>query len=302
MHPSNTLINDNVANAKPFGISAALITPFTRDGALDAAAGGRQAARVIAAGAEGVTLCGTTGEGASLTRAERAKLIDGVLDAGVAAEAVTLCLCATAAEDAASQARDGLERGIRRFLATPPFYFKGVPDAGLEAWFGALIERLDAASVELILYHIPKVTGTPLSPALVRRLKDRFGPAIRGVKDSSGSWSGAQGFLKARDLSVMIGDERLLAGAASLGGSGSISGLANLVPAQVRATHETGTANAGINALVVAVIENGGTAMIKALAAKLFDEPGLAAMRAPNVAADPARADEIIDQVLRPML
>src|SRR3712207_7621897 len=37
---------------------------------------------------------------------------------------------------------------------------------------------------DIILYHIPSMTGVPLSHTVVSRLRDRYPGAIRGVKDS----------------------------------------------------------------------------------------------------------------------
>ena len=58
------------------------------------------------------------------------------------------------------------------------------------------------------------------------RLKTAFPQQVTGVKDSSGDWSNAEALLKHHgDLHILIGDERLLARAMTLGASGAISGM-----------------------------------------------------------------------------
>jgi 4-hydroxy-tetrahydrodipicolinate synthase len=83
-----------------FGISAALVTPLAPDGSVDAARAGAHARRLLAEGCHGVTLFGTTGEGASLGMRDRAALHEGVLAAGVDPARVVAALAATSLETA----------------------------------------------------------------------------------------------------------------------------------------------------------------------------------------------------------
>lgn len=283
-----------------FGISAALVTPFDAAGAPDPARAGRHARRLLDEGCTGVTLFGTTGEGASLGPAERAALHEGVLAAGVPAEAIVTALVAPALETAIAQARAALALGARRLLATPPFYFRPVPDEGLFAWYARLIEAVGSGGPQLILYHIPGVTGVPLSLPLIRRLKAAFGPAILGVKDSSGDWESARALLAEPDLDILIGDERLLARAAPLGGAGAISGMANLIPATLARIVAGGAAPTALAGLVDAVCAHPVVPAVKALVAHHRQDPAWAAVRppllplaAPAAAALAARLDAV---------
>src|SRR5262249_5214903 len=116
-------------------------------------------------------------------------------------------------------------------LVAPPFYLKGVDDEGLFRWFAQLIAALGPDARDFILYHIPPVTAVPLSIALVERLKRAFPEIVIGVKDSSGDAASAASLLTAhRDVLIVVGDERLLAGAVREGAAGTICGLANLCP------------------------------------------------------------------------
>lgn len=272
--------------ASLFGVSAALVTPFGEDGAAEPDRAAAHAWKVIDAGADGITLFGTTGEGASIGAADREAILYAILDAGVALERITACVCATSVEEAEAQARLSLRRGVRRLLLTPPFYFKGVSDDALFAWFSTLIRRMDGEP-EIILYHIPQVTQVPLSLALIRRLKEAFGEVVFGVKDSSGDWENARALLPFDDLVVLIGDERLLARAAPLGGAGAISGMANLVPGILSRTIHEGVGDGRLDALVDEVVRHPVTPLVKALVGELTGEPGWRHVRPPLRAADP---------------
>ena len=76
---------------------------------------------MLASGPHGVTLFGTTGEGASVGLDERAAAVRAMLDAGVPAERMTLGTCGSAVADVAAQVRQGVALGVTRYLLLPPF-------------------------------------------------------------------------------------------------------------------------------------------------------------------------------------
>ena len=281
------------ARSHLFGVSAALVTPFAPDGSIDLSLASGHAKRVLDSGADGLTLFGTTGEGASIGINERCAMLEAIQTAGIAADKITTCIVACAMEQALQQARENISRGVRRFLLTPPFYFKGVSDEALFAWFAEFIEKLDQPNLQIILYHIPQVTGVGLSVSLIRKLKDKFEQQIFGVKDSSGVWTNCEKLLKNRDLAILIGDERLLARAAPLGGAGSISGMANLVPGRLSRIIKTGKEDVELSALVDEVVSHPVTPLVKAMVGAQYRESGWDRVRTPLSSADKAVASAL---------
>jgi 4-hydroxy-tetrahydrodipicolinate synthase len=83
----------------PFGISVALLTPFTETGEIDLPRLTAHANQVMQSGAHRVTLFGTTGEGASIALAERGPALAALIDSGIAAERIFMGLCATSLGD-----------------------------------------------------------------------------------------------------------------------------------------------------------------------------------------------------------
>lgn len=280
-----------------FGVSAAMVTPFDQHGGVDGARAAAHARHVRASGADGVTLFGTTGEGASLGEEDRGKLYESVLGGGVPPEALTACICATAVEDAVAQARQAFAHGVRRLLLCPPFYFKGVSDDALAAWFGRVLDRIASQAPQVILYHIPQVTAVPLAPALIRRIKDAHGEMVFGVKDSAGDWAATQRLLPMEDLAILVGDERLLAQAAPLGGAGAISGIANFLPGRVRRLVREGAADPELDALVDEVVKVPVTPLVKALTGLAYGETGWERTRPPLEPSDPAVVDALRGRV-----
>lgn len=267
-----------------FGISVALLTPFGPDGAIDTGMMANHATQVIAAGAHGVTLFGTTGEGASVGLAERKTAIAAVMAALIGASIdpakAFVGLCATSVEDTLAQLDQALEFGIDTFLLLPPFYFPGPDDQGLRAWHEELFERADARA-KFILYHIPQITGVPLSFNLVTGLRAEFPGRVVAIKDSSGSWENCERLLDSKSLPVLVGDERLLHRAIPKGAAGSICGMANLYPARLRALYDTATEDADLSREVDLVVSGPVIPALKALLARDTSNPAWERLRPP---------------------
>jgi len=251
-----------------FGLSAALTTPFHPDGAIDPSRLVAQARWCLAEGCSSVTLFGTTGEGASIGEADRVAILEALAEGDVTGGRIVGAIAAAAVADAVAQAHLTLSIGCKALLLPPPFYFKGVSDDGLFAWYAAVFEQLGAAARDVLLYNIPSVTAVPLSIELIARLRKAFPGIILGVKDSSGDWLYTQRLLTAHgDLAILIGDERYLAEGVRRGGQGAISGLANICPRLLLPLAIGGRDDQRIADLVAEVLNYPVTPAVKALVA-----------------------------------
>ncbi len=214
-----------------FGLSAALVTPYTASGAVDLPKLVSHAENMLARGCNGVTLCGTTGEGFGLSFDERQAMHEALATALPADTRIHLGIMASAIDDAVAQSVAALDGGAAGLLMAPPFYMKGMDDDGLFNWFNQVFERSGPKLRGVIMYHIPGQTAVALSPELISRLRKAWPGVITGIKDSSGDWATAERYLATHgDISVLVGDERLLPRAMAKGAEGSICGLANIVP------------------------------------------------------------------------
>lgn len=230
-----------------------MLTPFQADDSLNLPLLSAHANDTLNNGASGVTLFGTTGEGASIGFDERSSAISALLESGIQAQKITLGLCGSAIADALAQIEQGVAFGITKFLLLPPFYFKGISDDGLFEWYSRLFKAADSRAT-FILYHIPQVTNVPLSLDLVLRLRNAFGDRILAIKDSAGNWDNTLKLLESGKIPVLVGDERLLHKAAALGAVGSICGLANLYPQRVQSLFETQVEDVALSADVDLIV------------------------------------------------
>jgi 4-hydroxy-tetrahydrodipicolinate synthase len=216
---------------RKIGTSAAMLTPFTVAGAIDWSRLATHAKRLLGTGMHVVTAFGTTGEGVSIARDERVGLHDRLSGEGVMPAQLVECVYGPSSADAGAHMRRSLAAGCAGILLTPPFYFKGVDDEGVYRWFAEAIEAAGAGARDVILYHLPQVTGVGVGPELTARLRRAFPAAIAGVKDSGGNWEHTASLLADhRDLAILVGHEGHLAQAVREGASGAISGIANVAP------------------------------------------------------------------------
>ena len=126
-----------------FGLSCAISTPFDRAGGVDTGRLTAHAGDLLGRGCDSITLFGTTGEGASIGLAARGRIFDAMLATGIDPRRQLLStVVASSVEEAADQARMALDVGVRGMLATPPFYFRGVSDDAVFAWFAQLFDML----------------------------------------------------------------------------------------------------------------------------------------------------------------
>lgn len=271
-----------------FGLSCAMTTPMRDGGAVDLPRLVHHARHVLSQGCDSVTLFGTTGEGAALGLPARTAMMGALIGAGVdPGKQIYAGVAAASLHEAVEQAQVALDAGAKGLLVAPPFYFKGVGDEGLYAWFSQFFEKLGASARNAILYHIPSVTAVNISVGLVQKLKTAFPGIVAGVKDSSCDYPTTEAFLKAHgELAILVGDERLLGRAVRAGAQGSICGVANLVPHLLRPIVYEGAENPVVNALVDEICSYPVLPAVKALVGHLHGDAGYGAMRAPLEALD----------------
>ena len=282
------------------GLSCALSTPFSPDARVDTARLAEHAKWCLAQGCDSITLFGTTGEGAAVGVADRTRSIEALL-ADIAPARLLSGVTACVPDDAVAQARVATDAGLHGLLLTPPWYFRDVSDDGLFAWFARVLEMIGNAR-NVFLYHIPSMTGVPLSVDLVGRLKTAFPGVVVGVKDSSGDWQNTEKLLAAHaDLQILVGDERHLARAVRQGGAGTICGLANLLPGIVRKAAHDGVDDARIATAVEVIMRHPFMPAVKTLIAQQRGDPAWRVMApplAPLTDADARRLTAEFEKVL----
>ncbi len=91
--------------------------------------------------------------------------------------------------------RHALSLGVTRVVMLPPSYYKGVTDEGLFRAYAQVIETIADDRLQVVLYHIPQVSGVPISHDLIARLVGAFPQTVVGIKDSAGKIENMQAMI-----------------------------------------------------------------------------------------------------------
>lgn len=214
-----------MAGSLPQGVYTASVTPITRAGEVDFGTFRTLIDWQRQHGVQGVVVCGTTGEGTSLSVDERERAIATVREYAHDLRVIAGTGCANLPETV-RLSRFAHQQGCDAILVLPPFYYKPVPEEGLTAYFMRLLDSVD---IPTLLYNYPDLAGVSIYPSMVENLLDY--PHLLGVKDSSGDWGTLLAFLlRLPRAQIFTGAENLLADALASGAAGCISGLANALP------------------------------------------------------------------------
>lgn len=282
------------------GLLVPAITPFKPDLSPDADAFVDTCKWLLANGANGLAVFGTTSEANSLGLSERMELLEKLVASGVPADVLMPGVGLPSLTDTIALTRHAVSLGCGGVLALPPFYYKPVSVDGLYAWYAAVIEGVGSPDLGLWLYHIPQNTGVGIPHDLIERLIRDFPKTVLGIKDSSGDWSNTEAMLhRFPGFGIFPSSEGVLVKSHALGGAGCITASGNLNPNGIRALIEAlGTPEA--DALQVKVAELRGIVTsyplipaVKGLLAAERNDPRLATLRPPLEALPQADIDAL---------
>ncbi len=164
------------------GLIAATFTPLRADGAIHFELIGPMVDRLVDEGVTGLYVCGSTGEGVSLTSAERMATAKAFVDAVAGRIPVVIQVGHNSLAESRSLAANAAAIGADAISATPPIYFK---PRSLDNLIDCLSEiTRGAPDLPFYYYHIPSVTGVPVPiPEFLVQAPPRL-PSLVGVKFS----------------------------------------------------------------------------------------------------------------------
>jgi 4-hydroxy-tetrahydrodipicolinate synthase len=195
-------------------ILTAMVTPFDTAGQVDEAAGVRLLQHLMENGSDGVVVCGTTGEAATLDDGEHLRFIElivgemrssyprGTVIAGVGSNDTRHAIHLT--ERATAIRPDAL-------LSVNPYYNRP-SRRGIVAHFGAVNAATD---LPIVLYNIPQRTGADMPNDLLAELAQL--EHVVAVKQAN-----ADNVAKIDGLQLYAGNDDLLATVLDMGEAGGI--------------------------------------------------------------------------------
>ena len=207
------------------GAATALITPTTASG-IDFAAFKKLINWQIDEGIDALVICGTTGEGSTLSDAEHRDALHCAVETVSGRVPV---IAGTGSNDTAyaiELTKFACSIGCDGLLVVTPYYNKAT-QKGLVAMYNAIA---DASTKPLILYNVPSRTGVNIEPATYVELAKH--PLIAGIKEANGNISKIVETVALLDgqLDIYSGNDDEVIPILSCGGKGVISVLSNVLP------------------------------------------------------------------------
>ncbi|MFA5349961.1 MAG: 4-hydroxy-tetrahydrodipicolinate synthase [Candidatus Omnitrophota bacterium] len=211
------------------GSIVAIVTPF-HNGKVDEKKLRGLIEFQIKNGTSGIVPCGTTGESATLTFDEHEKVIEVTIDQVDKRIPVIAGTGSNSTEEAIMLTRQAASAGADASLQVSPYYNRPT-QAGLYRHFKAIAQSV---KIPIILYNIAGRTGVNIEPETIANLA-RDCKNIVAVKEASASLD-QMSRIKALcppSFQLISGDDSLTLPVMSIGGTGIISVVANIVPSDV---------------------------------------------------------------------
>ena len=212
------------------GAATALITPLTPSG-VDYEALGKLIDWQIEQGIDALVIAGTTGEGATLTYDEHQEVIRYSVERAAGRVPIIAGSGSNDTSRAVTLSRFSCDAGADALLVVTPYYNKAT-QKGLIAMYNTIADAVDKP---IILYNVPSRTGIGIEPRTYLALAEH--PNIVAIKEANGNISKIveTARLVGDKLDIYSGNDDQVVPILSMGGSGVISVLSNVMPAQ---THE----------------------------------------------------------------
>jgi 4-hydroxy-tetrahydrodipicolinate synthase len=223
------------------GVLSPVLTPFNADYSPDAERYVRHC-RWLLDQDVGLAIFGTNSEANSMSTAEKRKLFDALLEAGLPPARMMPGTGCCSITDSIELTKRAVQAGVGGVLMLPPFYYKGVSEEGLYRNFATIIDQVADERLRIYLYHIPPVSSTPIPRGLVARLLKSYPGIVAGMKDSGGDWKHTKAMIEefgSQGFDIFAGSESFLLADLRAGGPGCITATANVNPTAIVRLYKT---------------------------------------------------------------
>jgi len=213
------------------GAGTALVTPFTRDGALDERSLRRLVKRQVEEGIDVLIPCGTTGESVTLSTDEQRRVIDITLEEAGGQVPVLAGAGSNDTRATIDRAKSAAAAGATGVLIVGPYYNKPTP----EGFYRHFVAVAEAVTVPVVVYNVPGRTGSNIDVKTQLRLASH--PNITAVKEASGNLGQIMEIVRdaPAGFEILSGDDAMTLAILAAGGKGVISVVSNQIP---RAMHD----------------------------------------------------------------
>ncbi|WP_185850225.1 4-hydroxy-tetrahydrodipicolinate synthase [Blattabacterium cuenoti] len=216
---------------KLYGTGVALVTPFKKDKSIDFNGLDKLVKYVTKNGVDYLVLLGTTAETATLKEQEKKNVIEHIQSINNKKLPLVLGIGGNNTKDIIEKINS--IKNLSDFyaiLSVSPYYNRPSQD-GVYEHFKSIVSNIDA---NMIIYNVPKRTGSNIMPDTVLRLANDFSKII-GIKEASGNLLQSYRIIenKPKNFSVISGDDFITLPVILGGGNGVISVIAQGFPKKI---------------------------------------------------------------------
>lgn len=216
------------------GSLVALTTPFDAHNRIDYDALQRLIDFHVEQGSAGLIIAGTTGESATLDKAEHVELISRAAEYVSGRMTVIAGTGSNSTQQTIDLSREVMACGIDGYLLVAPYYNKPVQE-GIYRHFSAIADAVDKP---IMLYNVPGRTVTDILPETVARLARHEN--IVALKDATGDMQRMRDHqaVVQDDFLYFSGDDFTMLEFFELGGHGVVTVSGNVAPKSVASIYE----------------------------------------------------------------
>jgi len=211
------------------GTGVALITPFKEDFSIDVEGLKNVVNHQIENGIDYLVVLGTTGESATLSKAEKQLVIDTVLEANNGKLPLVLGVGSNNTAEVIEEMKTRDLSPFTAILSVSPWYNKPTQE-GIYQHFAAIAK---ASPKPIVLYNVPGRTASNMLPETVKRLAEEFENVV-AIKEAAGDIVQAMRLIREcpKDFLVISGDDMITLPMILAGGKGVISVIGEGFPKQ----------------------------------------------------------------------
>ncbi|MCF7873869.1 MAG: 4-hydroxy-tetrahydrodipicolinate synthase [Candidatus Omnitrophica bacterium] len=214
------------------GSMVALVAPFKKDRSIDEDKLRFLINWHIKNKTDGILVCGTTGESATLTHQEHKKVISIAVEEAKKRIPIIAGAGSNSTDEALDLTKYAKKVGADYALVITPYYNKPT-QSGLIQHFKKIA---NSVNIPVIIYNVPGRTGVNILPQTVIEIAKKCKNVV-GIKEASGSLAQAVEIMSMapKGFSLLSGNDQIILPIMSVGGSGVISVVANVMP---KKTHQ----------------------------------------------------------------
>ena len=214
-------------NNKFKGLGIALVTPFDKNGEVDYVALRRLLDYQLSNGADFLCILATTAETPCLTKEEKQKIKDIIVEKVNGSIPVLMGCGGNNTAAVVEEINTADFTGIDGILSVCPYYNKPSQE-GIYQHFKAIAQ---STSMPVVLYNVPGRVGVNIKAETTLRLA-RDCENVVAIKEASGNFTQIDDIIKnkPKDFDVLSGDDGITFPLMTMGATGVISVIGNALP------------------------------------------------------------------------